>query len=97
MISAPSSSRTSWVRPLTVACVPTGMNTGVWIAPSGVVKRPRRAPDGSVFTTSKENFTLGVYQEKTHATVVPSKVKNKYTPTTMPADFDIGSFFGSMQ
>ena len=28
---------------LTVACVPTGMNTGVWIAPCGVWSRPARA------------------------------------------------------
>src|SRR6266567_2069394 len=97
MISAPSSSRASLRRPFTAACVPTGRKNGDWTTPWGVVRRPRRAPDGSVFAISNEKFTLAVYQEKTHATVVPSNVKNKKTPTAMPADFDIGSFFGSMQ
>src|SRR6266849_4228686 len=82
MISAPSSSRTSWVRPLTVAWVPTGMNTGVSIGPRGVVKRPQRAPVASVFAISKEKFIFdetpesrtgknacptSVYQEKINA------------------------------
>ena len=31
------------VRDLTVACVPTGMNAGVWIVPCGVVIMPVRA------------------------------------------------------
>jgi hypothetical protein len=35
--------------------------------PCGVVRRPRRAPVGSVFATSKEKFTLSVYQEKMKA------------------------------
>src|SRR6202162_1213985 len=39
--------------PLTVAAVPTGMNAGVSITPCGVSSRPSRAPDGSVFSTSK--------------------------------------------
>ena len=77
MISAPSSSRASWVSALTEACVPTGMKKGVSTVPCGVVRRPRRAPDGSVFATSNEKFTLKVYQEKAHAMVVPSNVKNK--------------------
>src|SRR5882757_17491 len=67
MISAPSSSRASWVKALTEACVPTGMKNGVSTAPCGVVRRPRRAPLGSVFATSKEKLTLPVYQEKMKA------------------------------
>src|SRR5712692_9600206 len=41
--------------PFTAAAVPTGMNTGVSITPWGVIKRPRRAPLGSVWRTSKWN------------------------------------------
>src|SRR5271163_1593290 len=63
MMPVPSSSRASWVRPLTVACVPTGMNTGVSNAPWGVVKRPRRAPDAQFLDTSNEKSTSTVYQE----------------------------------
>jgi hypothetical protein len=37
------------VRALTVAAVPTGMKTGVSMEPWGVVRRPRRAPVGSVW------------------------------------------------
>jgi len=98
MISAPSSSRAPWVRALTEACVPTGMKKGVSTVPwGGVVRRPQRAPVGSVFATAKEKFTHSVYQEKTHPMVTPSNVKKTKTPTTMPADLDMGSFFGSMQ
>jgi hypothetical protein len=52
---------------LTVAAVPTGMNTGVSTTPCGVLKQPRRAPLASVCRTSKEKSTLPVYQEKMKA------------------------------
>src|SRR5882762_4241422 len=58
MISAPRSSSASWVRALTEACVPTGMKKGVATVPWGVVRRPRRAPVGSVFNTSKKKIHL---------------------------------------
>src|SRR5882762_9360413 len=69
MISAPSSSRASWVSALTQACVPTGMKKGVSTGPWGVVRRPRRAPAGSVFPTSKEKFIFGKTpdQKRAHA------------------------------
>src|SRR6476660_5319774 len=54
MISAPSSSSASWVSALTEAWVPTGMKNGVSTEPCGVVRRPRRAPVGSVFAISNE-------------------------------------------
>src|SRR5271169_5940036 len=59
MISAPSSSSACCVSPLTVAAVPTGINAGVSITPCGVVKRPRRAPVGSVARTSKRKLIRG--------------------------------------
>src|SRR5881628_157286 len=40
---APAASRSSGVSALTVACVPTGMKTGVSTTPWAVVRRPRRA------------------------------------------------------
>src|SRR4051812_13686503 len=40
---APTCSSWAGVSPLTVACVPTGMNMGVSTGPCGVCKRPRRA------------------------------------------------------
>src|SRR5579862_946627 len=44
MTRAPSSSqRSRWFRPLTVACVPTGMKTGVGISPWAVCRIPARA------------------------------------------------------
>src|SRR6266516_3769830 len=43
MICAPASSSIAWVRALTVPCVPTGMKTGVSMAPCAVVSRPLRA------------------------------------------------------
>src|SRR5271167_2173058 len=55
MTCAPSSSRSCCVCPFTVAAVPTGMKAGVSITPCGVVRRPSRAPDGSVARTSKRN------------------------------------------
>src|ERR1700691_2029367 len=59
MTCASSSSRSRWVWPLTVAAVPTGINAGVWITPCGVVRRPRRAPVGSVARTSKRKLIRG--------------------------------------
>jgi hypothetical protein len=59
-------------KPLTVACVPTGMKKGVCTAPCGVFKTPRRAPVGSLFATSKEKLTLPVYQEKMNA--IPTRI-----------------------
>src|SRR5260370_11647857 len=56
MIAATSCSSASLRKPFTVACVPTGKKNGVSTVPWGVVRRPRRAPDGSVFATSKEKF-----------------------------------------
>lgn len=96
MISAPSSSSASCRSAFTVACVPTGMKEGVWMAPCGVFKTPRRAPVGSVLLTLNERLTASVYQEKTQAMVTPTRVKKTYTETTTPADFDIFAFFGSM-
>ena len=46
MIWAPTAATWSGVRPLTVACVPTGMKTGVSTAPCGVSSRPQ--PGGAV-------------------------------------------------
>src|SRR5262249_45619924 len=43
IISAPSSFSCAGVMPLTVACVPTGMNAGVLTVPCAVVRRPQRA------------------------------------------------------
>src|SRR4051812_49033446 len=45
MICAPSAWSSSGEQHFTVAWVPTGMNTGVSIAPCGVATRPRRALD----------------------------------------------------
>src|SRR5450759_704178 len=43
MISAPASSTSRWVIPLTAPRVPTGMNAGVWTVPCGVTSTPRLA------------------------------------------------------
>src|SRR6266404_3090562 len=94
MISAPSSSRTSWVRPLTVACVPTGMNTGVSITPCGVVKRPQRAPVASVLARSKEKLTHPVYQEKMKAQPTRHTTKAAQTVKAMVNGFVPFNFFG---
>src|SRR5215510_9514598 len=103
MICAPSSSRASLRKLLTVACVPTGINTGVSIGPCGVVRRPRRAPAASVFDTSNEKFTHRVYQEKSgdsaqekdHAKPVKKTMNASAMPTEIPSDFPNGNFFGS--
>ena len=50
--------------PLHVAAVPTGINAGVSITPCGVVRRPRRAPVGSVFRTSNGIPSGELYQER---------------------------------
>src|SRR5260370_24330018 len=71
MISTPSSSSASLRRPFTVACVPTGRKNGVSTVPWGVVKRPRRAPDGSVFATSKEKFIFDQAPERLDKQVCP--------------------------
>src|SRR5882762_4771909 len=109
MISAPSSSRTSWVRPLTVAWVPTGMNTGVSIGPRGVVKRPQRAPVASVFASSNEKFIFdetpesrtgknacptSVYQEKTNAQPTRQATNAAQTPKAIMQVLEPFSFFG---
>src|ERR1700680_4704201 len=109
MISAPSSSSSSCVRALTVACVPTGMNTGVSISPCGVVSRPRRAPDGSVFAVSKEKFIFNqtpesrtgknacltsVYQEKMNAQPTRQATKAAQTPKAIVYVLDPFSFLG---
>src|SRR5215472_7244264 len=44
------------------ACVPTGRKNGVSTTPCGVVRRPERPPEGSVFSTSMEEGTRRVYQ-----------------------------------
>src|SRR3990172_7227461 len=54
MISAPRSARSAGESVLTVACVPTGMNTGVWTSPWDVVILPRRA-EASSFINEKLN------------------------------------------
>src|ERR1700676_4986368 len=92
MISAPSSSSASCVSALTEAAVPTGMNTGVAIAPCGVVSRPTRAPPGSVFATSNEKFTHGVYQEKIKAhparhTTYAAQTENAMVNALLPFNF----------
>src|SRR5581483_3251293 len=43
MICAPTASSSAGVSPFTVACVPTGMNTGVSTSPWGKVRTPARA------------------------------------------------------
>ena len=54
MIGAPSVGRSSGVSPVTVARVPTGMNTGVSTVPRGVTSVPRRAREpGSRAPTEK--------------------------------------------
>ena len=45
IIWAPKPFTSSGVIDLTVACVPTGMNTGVWISPCGVWTTPLLAPE----------------------------------------------------
>src|SRR5580658_8794985 len=52
------------------------MKAGVSITPCGVSSRPRRAPVGSVFKTSKRKDTLRVYQANAavHATLTPIKI-----------------------
>src|SRR6266550_711257 len=109
MISVPSSSRTSWVRPLTVAWVPTGMKKGVSTVPCGVVRRPRRASDGSVFAISNEKFIFhetpesrtgknagptSVYQEKTNAQPTRQATNAAQTPKAMVYVWEPFSFFG---
>src|SRR5215469_1496265 len=59
MTCAPRASRSCCVCVLTVAAVPTGMNAGVSMTPCGVVRRPRRAPVGSVARTSKRKPIRG--------------------------------------
>ena len=49
MISAPMLFRSSGESVLTVACVPTGMKTGVWTVPCDVVSSPLRAEDSVSF------------------------------------------------
>ena len=54
IICEPASFRSRGSTPLTVACVPTGMYTGVSISPCGVCSTPALAPvSGSVLMTSK--------------------------------------------
>src|SRR5260370_37834672 len=93
-IAGGRSSSAYWVRPLTVAWVPTGMNTGVLIAPCGVVKRPQRAPVASVLARSKEKLTRSVYQEKMNAQPTRQATKAAQTPKAMTKDFDPFNFRG---
>src|SRR6266480_654787 len=94
MISAPRSSRASCVSALTEACVPTGRKNGVCTTPCGVVRRPRRAPVGSLFRTSKEKLTRPVYQEKMNAQPTRQRTKTAQTEKAMVNDFAPLSFLG---
>src|SRR2546422_1637906 len=109
MISAPRSSSASCVKALTEACVPTGMKKGVSTVPWGVVRRPRRAPVGSVFNTSKEKFIFdytlesearknacpaSVYQEKMKAQPTRHTTYAAQTLKAMVKDLAPFSFFG---
>ena len=59
MICEPASFKSRGNTPFTVACVPTGIYTGVSISPCGVCKIPARAPvSGSVFISSNEKNSL---------------------------------------
>src|SRR5271168_3524978 len=92
MISAPNSSSASLRRPLTLACVPTGIKNGVCTTPCGVFKTPRRAPVGSVFVTSNEKLTHRVYQEKANAhptrhTTYAAHTPNAITKALLPFSF----------
>src|SRR2546422_6541904 len=40
-------------------------------------RRPRRAPEDSVLTTSKEKLTWRVYQRKIHAIMVKSRIRSE--------------------
>jgi hypothetical protein len=67
MISAPISIRSSGDSVLTEACVPTGMNTGVLIAPCEVVIRPSLPEDTvSLFIKEKENAICRKDAQKAH-------------------------------
>src|SRR6266508_680256 len=63
MTWAPTSCNCGGVSPLTVAWVPTGMNTGVSMAPCAVSSRPRRAAP-SVASTSKWIIRFSVAAER---------------------------------
>src|SRR5215470_5882946 len=98
MIWAPSSSSASLRRLFTVAWVPTGMNTGVSIAPCGVLRRARRAPVASVRKTSNEKFTPPVYQQQSHQEKIQARpilhtTKTPQTASTMANALPV-NFFG---
>ena len=58
MISASSSQMSRLVSPLTVAAVPTGINTGVVTSPCAVWITPRRALDFADFFKSSNGFSF---------------------------------------
>src|SRR2546422_597657 len=67
-----------------VAAVPTGMKTGVSITPCGVVRRPRRAPLGSVFRTSKRKLIpnsvaarAGIPEQQLQIAAQPTTISRK--------------------
>src|SRR5215813_12625344 len=57
MRTSSSSARSRCVSPLTVACVPTGMKTGVWMSPCEVCSTPARAPVSRHSATSSNVAT----------------------------------------
>src|SRR5260370_28044622 len=71
------------------------MKKGVSTVPWGVVRRPRRAPVGSVFNTSNKKLTRRVYQRKIHAIMVKHRIREKVVPNEIPSAFPIGAFLGS--
>src|SRR5260370_38186240 len=95
MISTPSSSSASWVSPLTVACVPTGMKNGVSTVPCGVVRRPRRAPGGALFVKANDKLTKRVYQRKNQPILGNKKTTEKACPNEIPSALPKSAFFSS--
>ena len=69
MIWAPRFSRSGVDKDLTEAAVPTGINTGVWIWPWGVVRRPVRPWPGSGAVTENSIILTNYMVEMTGLTV----------------------------
>src|SRR5689334_1101219 len=89
MICAPASRTISGVSPLTVACVPTGMNTGVRTLPCGVWNAPARAAP-SVASRVKENDIPEARDQRTE-----DRGQKKEEPQINADDADQGRKKGS--
>ena len=80
-VSAPSPRTSSKVKPLTVACVATGMNMGVCAVPWGVVICPRRAAP-SVANSLKLMGDAVILSKCTRA--APPKQRRFSSPALLP-------------